>query len=704
MTDEKDYDEKLKRLRAKALMHMSRAQSKLIEEANPKIQRLLHELNVHQIELELQNEELRGTQQQLERSRDRYLQLYHQAPVGYIAADSATMILQANETFGSMLQKDIAGLLNKPLSDWIHPDDREAFLARYRPFYNHPMNKQIEIRMLKSDGAPMYAKLEGRRINPSDVPRASRDLSGSVLISISDITARKTAELQWEQTFGAVSDPIAVIDERFTIVRVNPALAKRLGVEPKACIGEKCYRLLHEGNSPPEDCPHRRFLKTRKFVRTEVFNPKLNGDFITTISPFQSGPHSDRFWSVHVFHDISDRKHAEEERVKSRNLESIGTLAGGIAHDFNNILTALMGNIELAGMHAGNNKELAKHLERSLQACGHAKTLAKRLLTFSKGGWPRTEIRRIRPLIEKAAALSLDNTSVLYRFDLPDDLRPLLIDGNQINMALRNILDNAREAMSGGGTVTIRASYQQLIVQNGHPAHNEKFLRIDVSDQGTGMESAQLDKIFDPYYTTKPMGVQKGMGLGLAVAHSIIKKHRGRIEVQSKPGEGTTVSIFLPVSAQTQPRARHPKLDEKDPRIAKCHVLFMDDERILWTLVEQMLKRIGCKADFAANADEALALFRKAVQGRVPYNAVLLDLTIPDGVGGKEVVKEMRAIDPAVKAVAISGYSTDPVFAEFQRYGFVGALMKPFRLNDFTTYMSQVVGRPILERLPNKPN
>jgi PAS domain S-box-containing protein len=694
--------QKLKRLRAKALARLSDAQTGLVKDADPKIQRLLHELNVHQIELELQNEELREVQQQLERSRDRYLRLYHHAPVGYIAVDSTGIISQANETFGSMLQSDIAGLLNKPLANLIHPDDREVFLARFRTFHKNPVGKQLELRMLSAGGRAMHAKFEGRRIDPSEAPTAPRDLSGSVLISISDITARKTAELQWEQTFNAVSDPIAIIDERFNIVRVNPALAKRLGIEPQACIGEKCYRLLHEGNSPPEDCPHQRFLKTGKFVRAEVFNPKLNGDFITTISPFQTDPHSDRFWSVHVFHDISDRKRAEEERIKSRNLESIGTLAGGIAHDFNNILTALVGHIELAGSYAGKNKNIVTHLNKSLQACEHAKALAKRLLTFSQGGWLHLQPHQIRPLIEEIAAFSLAGTHVNYRVDLPDDPQSLVIDGKQFKIALQNVLDNAREAMPKGGTVTIKASYQQLIVHNGHPARSEKFLRVDVSDQGIGMESAQLNRIFDPYYTTKPLGVQKGMGLGLAVAHSIIKKHRGRIEVQSKPGEGTTVSIFLPVAAQAQPRGQKSALDETDPRIANCHVLFMDDEQILWTLVEQMLKRIGCKADFAANANDALALFRKARESGVPYNAVLLDLTIPDGMGGKEVVKAMRSIDPAVKAVAVSGYSNDPVFAEFQQYGFVGALAKPFRLDEFTDRMSQVVGRPILDRLPRK--
>jgi PAS domain S-box-containing protein len=702
VTIRKEIDKKLKALRKQALARMSNTQSKIVEDADPEIQRLLHELNVHRIELELQNEELRDAQLQLERSRDRYLQLYHHAPIGYIATNSTGIITQANETFGDMLQMAIAGLLNRPLVDLIHPDDRELFLARYRTFYKNPTDKQIEFRMQPSDGTIIYTKIEGRRIDPSDVPTAPHDLSGSVLISVSDITDRKTTELQWQQTFDAVIDPIAIIDEKFNIVRVNLALAKRLGVDPQACVGKKCYQMLHEGNTPPEDCPHLRFLRTKKFVRAEVFNPKLKGHFIATISPFQSDRHGDRLWSVHVFHDISDRRRAEEERIKSRNLESIGTLAGGLAHDFNNILTVLIGHIELAGTYIGENKSLAEHLDKGLQACGHARALAKRLLTFSEGGWPHMQPRLIRPLIEAAAASSLGRSQVDYRFDLPDDLESLVIDGKQIKMALQSVMDNAREAMPGGGTVTIKVRRQHLIVQNGHPAHKKHFLRIDISDQGTGIESSHMDKIFDPYYTTKPMGVQKGMGLGLAVAHSIIKKHQGRIEVQSRPGQGTTVTILLPVAPQVQPRDQEPPTAEKDPRIANCHVLFMDDEEILWTLIEQMLKRIGCKADFAANADDAMALFRQALQRGVPYDAVLLDLTIPDGIGGKEVVQKMRAIDPAVKAVAVSGYSTDPVFDEFQRYGFVGALMKPFRLEEFTSSISQVVGRPILGGFPRK--
>jgi PAS domain S-box-containing protein len=574
MTASDNFDEKMKALREQALERMAQAQSKIVQDADPKIQRLLHELNVRQIELELQNEELREAQQQLERSRERYRQLYHHAPVGYIAANSAGMILQANATFSRMLERDIDGLLNKPLSKLIHADDREIFLARYRTFHKQPLNKQFEVRMLKSDGSAIHAKLEGRRIDSTQVPSTPHDLFESVLISVSDITRRKAAEQaivrankQWRQTFDAVSDPIAIINEKFDIVRVNQALAGHLGVTAQACIGKKCYQLLHESNTPEENCPHLQFLKTQEPQRTEIFNPKLNGHFIASISPLQTDIQGGQPWSVHVFHDISDRKRAEEERIKSRNLESIGVLAGGIAHDFNNLLTSVVGHIELAGLYVGESENAARHLDMSMQSCWRAKDLARQFLTFSEGGWPLMRPVQIKSLIEETAGVSLSAAGMDYRLELPDHLEPLSIDEMQIKLALQNVLDNAREAMPGGGTVRIKVGYQQLIMQNGNSGGSKNFLQIDISDPGNGIPSSQIDKIFDPYFTTKPMGAKKGMGLGLAVAYSIIKKHNGRIDVQSRPGEGTTVTILLPtvLKEKTSDRRAHVHVNGNSP-------------------------------------------------------------------------------------------------------------------------------------------
>jgi PAS domain S-box-containing protein len=682
-------------LRDRALARMSRAQNGIIKGADPQTRRLLHKLNVHQIELELENKALREAQRQLERSRDRYRQLYDHATVGYIAVNSAGSILQANQTLDLMLGRDRADMLHKPLADLIHESDRDILLARYQAFYRRPAGKKFEIRMLKADGTAIYTELEGRRIDLSADPATPRGRSGNLLISISDITHRKTAEQaiiraknQWEQTFDAVSDPIAIIDEKFDIVRVNMALAKRIGVTPQECVGKKCYQVLHARNAPAEECPHLQFNDKRIPVQAEVFNARLNGHFITTITPFNASTREGRRWSIHVFHDISDRKRAERELLKARNLESIGTLAGGIAHDFNNILTGLMGHIDLAKLRIDNPESAGQHLDKSLRACYRARDLANRLLTFAEGGSPHMHTIRISHTIEEIVALSLSGTNVDYRLDLAPDLQPLAIDEAQVKSALQNVIHNAREAMPWGGTVSVKARNVQWATLKGNPICNGAYVRIDISDHGSGIALSHLDKIFDPYFTTKQMGSRKGMGLGLAITHSIVEKHHGHIDVRSKQGEGTTVTIFLPASPDTPPECRFERLSGTHPPVPARKVLFMDDEQILWKVIEQMLRRMDCQVDFAANADEALFLFREALRHDEPYAAVVLDLTIRGGIGGKEVIRQMHSIDPNVKALAVSGYSSDPVFTEFKRFGFIGAIQKPFSLEEFTNRLA----------------
>jgi PAS domain S-box-containing protein len=697
----KDFQKKLATLRKRALSRMSEDTEPLDKQVDVKTRRLLQELNVHQIELELQNEELREAQQQLELSRDRYMQLYHHAPVGYVAVDSAGLVLQANGTLGRMLDRDIAKWVGKPLADLIHPDDREIFFGRFRAFFSSPSGKNLEFRMLKNDGATVYTKLEGSRIDPSVVPAAPPELTDSLLIIISDISRRKAAEQaiivakrQWEQTFDAVSDPIVIVNDKFRIVRVNMALAQRIGATPQDCVGKKCFEVLHARGEPDQDCPHVRSARMDSPVRSEVFNAKLNGHFIVTIYPFRTGKQSDPPWSIHVFHDISERRRMEDELLRSRNLESIGTLAGGIAHDFNNILTSLVGHIDLAKLHIGSSGKAIGHLDRSLRACHRAKELSNRLITFSEGGTPRTQAIGICHLIREVAELGLSGSNVACSLDLPDDLQPVVIDDVQIKAALQNIVTNAREAMPWGGTMTIKAGNAQQVTRDGRPANQGNFIRIDIIDQGVGIARSNLDKIFDPYFTTKQMGAQKGMGLGLAIAHSIIKKHKGHIDVQSVPGKGTTVSIFLPAAPVAQYMGHQNPLESPSRQAALRRVLFMDDEQMLWTVVAGMLERMGCTVDFAADAQQALDLFMRALEAGAPYGVVILDLTIRGGDGGKEVVRKMRAVDPGVRALAVSGYSSDPVFTDFKRFGFVGALNKPFLLEEFTAAVSQFIGVP----------
>ena len=696
----KGFDKRLKDLRRRAESRLADPSGGIEPAADEKTRRLLHDLQVHQIELELQNEELREAQRKLEQSRDRYLDLYHGAPVGYVVTDAAAMILQANKTFSQMLDRDLPAVRHKPLADMLHADDREIFFSRFRAFYNSPLNKRLEVRMRRWDGKVVHTQLEGRRINQRGAGALANDRSDPLFITISDITRRKMdeqaiirAKTQWEQTFDAVPDLIAIINEKSDIVRVNKALAGRLGVTPQACVGKKCHQVLHECRSAPADCPHQRFLATGRPNETEGFNRKLNGYFITTVSPFNTD-HTQARWCIHISRDITDRKRAEQELLKSRNLESIGTLAGGIAHDFNNILTALVGNIELAKLYHAPGDKVGGFLAGALKAAFKARDLANRLLTFAKGGNPKIHPVTIARLLEEAVQLNLSGSNVNYDLHLHDHLAPIVVDEIQIKSALQNILDNAREAMPWGGSLTVEARNVEVSPGNNHLIAPGRYVRIDIRDQGAGICPSHLDKIFDPYFTTKQMGSQKGMGLGLAISHSIIRKHRGHLSVRSTEGEGTTVSIHLPAGSAPAPAAGGSPVLSAAKQGARHRLLLMEDEKTIWDVVRPMLQRMNCEADFAADGSEAVALYERSLRNGPPYDALILDLTIRGGMGAKDVIREIHAIDPGAKAVVVSGYSTDAVFAEYQRYGFVGALKKPFQIEELKSLVQALLINP----------
>ncbi|MBI5062518.1 MAG: PAS domain S-box protein, partial [Desulfatitalea sp.] len=369
--------------------------------ADDDTRRRLRDLHLYKVELEQQNQALRAAQHALEHSLDRYQALFDLAPVGYVVADSAGMIRQANQTLAGLLTMDAAALNDQPFCNLVHPEDRDTFLARFETFYKAPGAQQIEVRLLKSDGNALHVRMEGRRIDSAVPIAAPGEQADYLLIAVSDITQTKAAEqailrakAQWEQTFDAVPDLIAIMDEKYNVVRVNQAMARRLGCAPRDCAGRKCYQLLHTEGAPPKSCAHQHFLEESRPWETEIFNRKLNGHFIMSVSPFKANE-SDAAWSIHIFHDITDRIQAEKELLKSRNLESIGTLAGGMAHDFNNILTALVGQIDLAKLKPWNPAKSIFHLDKSLEAAFRARDLANRLLTFAEGGAPRMLLQLI---------------------------------------------------------------------------------------------------------------------------------------------------------------------------------------------------------------------------------------------------------------------------------------------------------------------
>jgi two-component system cell cycle sensor histidine kinase/response regulator CckA len=370
-----------------------------------------------------------------------------------------------------------------------------------------------------------------------------------------------------------------------------------------------------------------------------------------------------------VNQDITVRKRLEEDLLRAQKLESVGLLAGGIAHDFNNILTIIMGNISLAKTDLARGDDPSELLTEAERASKRAQTLTKQLLTFAKGGAPLKETASIKDILKESSSFVLRGSKSGCEFSLREDLWPAEVDVGQISQVINNIVINANQAMPKGGIIQIAA--ENLIIDNGQglPVKAGKYVRISIKDQGVGIAEKHLLNIFDPYFTTK----QEGSGLGLATAYSIIRKHDGYITVESKLGEGTTFHIYLPASEKAVPEKEEVKLIKGRGRI-----LVMDDEVALKKMIGRMLQKLGYESEFAKDGAEAIEMYKAAMESGMPYDAVILDLTIPGGMGGKEAIKKLLEIDPEVKAVVSSGYSDDPVLANFQEYGFKGMMPKPY--------------------------
>ncbi|MBI5590545.1 MAG: PAS domain S-box protein [Deltaproteobacteria bacterium] len=391
--------------------------------------------------------------------------------------------------------------------------------------------------------------------------------------------------------------------------------------------------------------------------------------------------------------DVTWRKEIEEDHKQIEKLEAIGVLAGGIAHDFNNILMAIVGNVSMVKQYAGKWDSIFPLLAAIEEACRRASDLTHQFLTFSSGGKPLKEKGSITGILRGSSAEVLKDSAISCLIHIADDLSDVEIDPQLIRHVISNIVANAREAMPSGGVLSIYAD-NFLLRQDSPiadlpllPGH---YVRVTLRDEGVGIAETQLSRIFDPYFSTKEIGTRKGKGLGLTMVHSIIQKHHGHIQIQSLPGKGTTVMLYLP-AFQEEPGVVLPS-ENREPS-EKNRVLLMDDEDMIREITGEMLRHLGYDVECAENSDQALALYQRGMESKMPYDAAILDIHIPDGVGGIETLQRLRVIDPGVKAIVSSGYSVDSVLTDFRKYGFAGCLAKPYRLEELEKTLHDVLTR-----------
>jgi len=526
--------------------------------------------------------------------------------------------------------------------------------------------------------------------------------AGENIMTCEDITDRVKAqeELSDEKerlavTLRSIGDGVIATNIEGKIVLMNTIAETLTGWTQKGASGKSLTEVFHavDGNTRKTSSnPIAAVLKTgepSELPDNQMLILKDGREMMISDSTAPIfGKDNKIIGAVLVFRDITEKHKREEDLLRIDKLESVGVLAGGIAHDFNNILSVILGNISLAKMYVKpDDDKLQKRFSDAEQAILRAKDLTQQLLTFSRGGSPVKKTSAIQSVLKASCRFAVTGSNIQCEFDLPSDLLPVDIDAGQINQVIHNIVTNAQQAMTNGGTIHIKAENivsSETMAKQGLVMNQREYVRIIIQDNGVGIPTENIGKIFDPYFTTK----EQGSGLGLATSHSIIKKHGGYISVESLQGKGTVFSIYLPASSRSEePR----QLNGKFTSQGKGKILVMDDEDMIREITGELLQNLGYQVEFAKNGSHAIKLYRSAQDLGKPFDAVILDLTVPGGMGGKETISELLVIDPNVKAIVSSGYSNDPILAEFGKYGFRGVIIKPYHLTELSQTLQDVL-------------
>ncbi len=383
------------------------------------------------------------------------------------------------------------------------------------------------------------------------------------------------------------------------------------------------------------------------------------------------------------------RKYLEQSRAleKVAQIQSLGILAGGIAHDFNNLLTAVIGNLSLARLKAdeGNADQANRLIQEAEGASLRARDLTRQLLAFSKGGSPLKENTSIEDIVKSTALFVASGSGVHCEFNFSDDLMNVSVDINQISQVIQNIVLNAIQAMQKGGRIVISAENIYLSKGNTKSGKRGRYIKLSFRDSGPGIPRKIIDRIFDPYFTTK----ESGSGLGLTLSYSIIQNHNGFINVTSREGNGALFDIYLPATGDTE--IKEISASRNIP-VLKGSILIMDDDASVLSVATKMLEHMGFTVTQALNGQQAVELYGKALSEGQPYDCVILDLTIKGGAGGRETISALKEINPDLVAIVSSGYSNDPVLSNFRYYGFSGVIEKPYRFDELKSALASVMG------------
>ncbi len=589
---------------------------------------------------------------------------------------------------------------NVLMNDIVLEDDRGIFVGHRHEVAQNGTFRPIEFRIRHKDGSVCWLSHTCRPVTGPDGEAMG------VRGSNRDITALKLAEdfLVMEQerlavTLRSIGDGVITTDITGMITLINPVAETLTGWSSADALGRTVsdvFHVVNEHTRKPISCPVIEALRENRII--ELMNHTLllshAGEEIAiadSAAPIvtQEGK---CLGVVLVFRDVRDEKKMQQEHLRSEKLAAVGVLAGGIAHDFNNLLMGLQGSLDLIKISSGKDQEKTEeYLARADHAIERAVALARQLLTFAKGGAPIKDRGGVRlpALVQESAEFVLHGSQIKVEYEVEDGIWGTEIDSGQISQVVNNLITNARQAMSDAGIIRVKIENILVVPEEYPDLQSGYYVKVSVQDQGGGIDPEILPRIFEPYFTSK----EAGSGLGLATSYSIVANHEGRIEVDSQPGIGSTFAFFLPATGELEGEEVGTVGDlpqeslKTDAEVENCRILLMDDEEMICEVVSEMLEMLGYEVVAVEDGEAMLETYKAALRDGTKFHAVLMDLSIPGGMGGREAIKHLRNIDSDVFAIVSSGYSQDPVMANFAAYGFNAMVAKPYKVQSLVAVL-----------------
>ena len=596
-----------------------------------------------------------------------------------------------------------------PFTFLAAPASADDLLAQYRSWQTTGSGALIGHRII-SRGRRKSGEVFPMEIAMTEVARGDRSWACALVTDIGNRTSNEERLSLFAAAVDGAAEGIYIVDLEGRIVYCNIAAAEQSGSTPGAMVGQNIRR-LHRDLTALERTVLPELQRSGRWAG-EIPSATLQGQPLQlwlTASLVRDAA-GRAIAMVGLTRDLADQKKLEEEHVRAQKLESVGVLAGGLAHDFNNLLTIILGNLDLARLFAGSNPDASEALDHASEAALRAGDLTRQLITFSKGGQPVKRVGSIARMLRETASFSASGTNVACELSIAENLPLVDFDEGQMRQVIYNFVQNAREAMPGGGTLRVGACGIQLAFGEIAALPAGRYLRLEFADQGTGIAQEHLNLIFDPYFSTKEMGNVKGRGLGLAVSYSIVRNHGGAITAESLIGKGTTIAVYLPETTRA-PEGDDENQDgpEPEPPAAtpadswelapeqlpegqqRGRVLIMDDEPLVLEMAGAAVRRLGYAVTLSRSGAETIVQYQVGLDSGRRFDAVILDLTVPGGIGGTETLARLLQIDPAVRAALSSGYTDLPAVTDWASAGFAGFIAKPYSLKSLEELLAGLV-------------